>query len=102
MARRRISSRKKNQNRFSMFLVSLVVLAIVIVVSVRGRNLKSQMEAYEEQGAKLDKQIEAELERAEDIEEYGKYTQTKKFVEETAKEKLGLVYPDEIIFQEED
>ena len=41
-------------------------------------------------------------ERAKEIEEYGKYVQTKKYAEEVAKEKLGLVYEDEIIFKAED
>ena len=36
------------------------------------------------------------------IEEYGKYTKTKKFVEDMAKEKLGLVKDDEIVFKEGD
>ena len=31
--------------------------------------------------------------------ELGKYVQTKKYVEEVAKERLGLVYPDEILFK---
>ena len=40
--------------------------------------------------------------RAEQIEEFGKYTQTKAYVEEVAKDKLGLVYEGEILFQEDD
>ena len=39
--------------------------------------------------------------REEEIAEYEKYTQTKKYVEEVAKEKLGLVYEGEIIFKDE-
>ena len=46
--------------------------------------------------------MEAENQRALEIEEYGKYTQTKKYVEEVAKDKLGLVYEDEIIFKSEE
>lgn len=46
-------------------------------------------------------QIEAEQTRAEQIEEFGKYTQTKAYVEEVAKDKLGLVYEGEILFQED-
>ena len=37
-----------------------------------------------------------------ELEEYEKYTKTAKYVEEVAKEKLGLVYEDEIIFQAEE
>ena len=50
----------------------------------------------------LSEQIAAEEERSSEIEEYRKYTQTKKFAEEYAKEKLGLVYKDEILFKQED
>ena len=46
-------------------------------------------------------EIEAEKLRTEEIAEYGKYTQTKKYVEELAKDKLGLVYDGEIIFKDE-
>ena len=41
----------------------------------------------------------SEEQRSKDIEELGKYVQTKKYVEEVAKERLGLVYPDEILFK---
>ena len=37
--------------------------------------------------------------RAEEIAEFEAYTRTKKYVEDVAKEKLGLVYEDEIIFK---
>ena len=49
----------------------------------------------------LQQEIESEEARSEDIAEYEKYTQTKKYVEEVAKEKLGLVYQGEIIFKDE-
>lgn len=101
MARRRVAYRKNHHNRFSMFLVSLVVLLILVAVSVKGVKLRSQLAAYQTQYEQLEDQIEAENKRTEEIEEYRKYTQTKKFVEEIAREKLGLVYEDEILFQEE-
>ena len=50
----------------------------------------------------LESQIEAEEKKSEELEEYSKYVQTKKYAEEVAKEKLGLVYEDEIIFKAED
>ena len=37
-----------------------------------------------------------------EIEELKKYVQTKKYVEEVAKERLGLVYKDEILFKAEE
>ena len=50
----------------------------------------------------LQEQIEAEKQRSEEIDEFEKYTKTKKYIEDVAREKLGLVYEDEIIIQTED
>lgn len=101
MARRKTPYRKRHQNRFSMFLVSLVVLMIMVVVAVRSVELQQKIEVYDTQIASLTTQIEAENTRAEEIEEYRKYTQTKAYVEEVAKDKLGLVYEGEILFKED-
>ena len=35
------------------------------------------------------------------IQEYGKEVQTKGYIENVAREKLGLVYEDEILFKQE-
>lgn len=102
MARWRIAYRKRRQNRFGMFLTGVVVLMLVVVVAVRSSDLKQKQAVYAEREAALEKQIEEEKARTEEIEEYRKYTQTKKYVEEVAKDKLGLVYEGEIIFKEED
>lgn len=102
MARRKAAYRKRHQNRFSMFLVSVVVLLILIAVSVRSVELQEKLDTYTARQEQLEKQIEAEEQRAEEIEEYRKYTQTKKYAEEVAKDKLGLVYEDEILFKQED
>lgn len=75
----------------------MLVFVFVASLSLRVSNANKQ-----ERIAELESQIEAEKEKAEEIEEYGKYVQTKKYAEEVAKEKLGLVYEDEIIFKAED
>ena len=92
--KRRVAYRRRHQNRFSLFLVSLVVLMIMVVVAVRSVELQRKI-------AGLSAQIDAETARAEEIEEYRKYTQTKAYVEEVAKDKLGLVYEGEILFKED-
>lgn len=101
MAKRRLVFRKKRQNRLAMFLVMTVVLMILVVVSVKSVELRAKMADYQTKEQLLQEQIDAENERAEQIEEYRKYTQTKKYVEEVAKEKLGLVNEGEIIYKPE-
>ena len=66
---------------------------------LHARGMEQLNHAQKEQ--QLQEQIDAETKRSEEIEEYRKYTQTQKYVEEVAKEKLGLVNENEIIFKEE-
>ena len=47
-------------------------------------------------------QIAEEEARTEELKEFETYTKTKKYAEEVAKDKLGLVYENQIIFQEND
>ena len=100
--RKKAAYRKKLQNRFSMFLVTMVVLVLLVVVGIRSYGLTQQREALLAEKAEYEELIEDEKQRAAEIEEYGKYTHTLKFYEEMAKKKLGLVYEDEIIFMQED
>lgn len=101
VAKRKVAYRKRSQNKFSMFLVTVVVLMVLIVVTVRNSQIREKVDSYNVRLEQLNTQIEKEQARTQEIEEYGKYTQTKKFVEEVAKEKLGLVYENEIIYKQE-
>lgn len=98
---RKAAYRKKRQNRFGMFLASIVVIMLLIVVAVKSNELRDKKAYYAQKEQALLEQIEAEEQRALEIEEYEKYTQTKKYIEDVAKDKLGLVYDGEIIFKDE-
>ena len=102
MARkRRVAYRKRRQNRMSMLLVTMVVVMIIVVVSISSVQLKAKNREQQQTMENLSTQIAEEEKRSEEIEDYRKYTQTKKYAEEVAKEKLGLVYEGEIIFKED-
>ena len=98
---RKAAYRKKRQNKMGMLLVTTVVLLMIVVVAVKSVELREKRAAYAAKEAVLMQEIEAEETRAEELAEFEKYTQTKKYVEEVAKEKLGLVYEGEIIFKDE-
>lgn len=103
MARKRqVAYRKRQQNRFSMFLVTLVVVMILVLVGVRSIELRSKIDAKTAEVEQLDAQIEAEKERMAEIEALGKEVQTKGYIEDVAREKLGLVYEDEILFKQDE
>ncbi|MDE5747548.1 MAG: septum formation initiator family protein [Acetatifactor sp.] len=100
--RKKAAYRKRVQNRFSMFLVMLALLMVLAAVYVSSIKLQDKLDTLEAQSAALQAQIDAEKERAEEIEFLRKRSQTKEYYEEIAKEKLGLVNADEIVFKAED
>ena len=89
-------------NRRGMRLIVVVVLVMVIAFAVRCRSLMNKNDAYAQQIEMLQQQITEENDRTVNIEEFRDYTKTDPYIEKVAREKLGLVYPDEIIFQPED
>lgn len=97
--RKKTVYRKRRQNRFSMFLVSLVVVMILVVVAVKRIEISAKMDTNQAKIEQLNAQIADEEARSEEIKEYEKYTHTKAYVEKVAHDKLGLVYEGEIIFK---
>lgn len=95
---RRYNGRKANQT--GKMCVTLIVLAMIGVMSVQIVNLYKKDQQFIAREELLQKQKKAELDRQEEIAEYEAYTHTQEFIEDTAKSKLGLVYKDEIIFKE--
>ena len=102
MSRRKVAFKKRRQNRLGMILVMVVVLMLCLVMVVSMSSLRKKRDGYIERQESLQRQIDAETKRTEDLEEYEKYTKTAAYVEEVAKDKLGLVYKDEIVFQAEE
>ena len=98
---RRVAYRKRRQNKFRMFLEFLVVIMIGVVVAVRSVDMKATLAENRQREAELQDQIAAEQERAEEIEEMEKYSETLGYTEDVAKEKLGLINEGEIIFRDE-
>ncbi len=99
MARQRVVYRKRHQNRFSMFLVSLVVIMMLIVVAVQSIELNQKIDAKQTELSRLEDKIAEEEERARDIEEFATEVKTKGYIEDVAREKLGLMYEGEILFK---
>lgn len=101
MANRNKRMQRRPGNLGSMAVISFVVIAIMVVILIQESALKEKMAGLEKREQYLISQIEEQNRRSEEIEEYRKYTQTKKYVEDMAKARLGLVYKDEIIFETE-
>ena len=87
--KRRKKQRQLNrQTLISMMTVSFVVLALLLVVSVKGIELKEKNAAYEQTKASLTEQIAKEEEKAKEIQEYKEYVNSDEYIEKIAKERL--------------
>lgn len=101
VSRRKTAYQKRRQNKFAMVLITMVLFMLIVVVSVGKAGLREKHEVYLQKQEELQQKIDEEKARKVQIEEYEKYTQTQKYIEDMAKEKLGLVYEDEIVFKTE-
>ena len=79
-----------------MGLAAVVVGILIVVIMVACFGLHQRLVKNRERIGELESEIAKEEQRAEDIEEYRKYTETREYIEE----KLGLVYEGEVIFKE--
>jgi len=95
----RKKSKKKQQNKKGLPIIIFVVVVFCAILGIRTLSLKRQSEELAERKASIEKKIENEEQRTKELEELEKYMQTKKYMEDVAKEKLGLVYPDEILIE---
>lgn len=99
MARKKPAMRRRFQGFGSMLLVAVVVVMVIVIINIQSVELRSKLSDYEAREAYLLERIEEQKERRISIDEYSKYMTTKQYIEDMARAKYGLVYPDEIIFE---
>lgn len=99
-AKRWRQNRAVKQNKAGMFFVSGIVLVLLIVVSIKILGMYQENQELRARETEVMTELEAEQERQEEIQEYGKYVNTFEYIEQLAKSKLGLLYPNEIVFKE--
>ena len=94
-------TQNRRQNKMSLFLAAMVVFILLIAVAVNGIALSRRLRENRSRARELQQEIQSEEQRAADIEEYSRYTETDAYIEEVAREKLGLIYEGETVFKEE-
>ena len=99
----RQSTRQKKRNKRArnrgVLAISFAVLALAGVLTIHTNQLKTEDTVYEKKEAALRAESEAESQRAESLEDRSIYVQTKQYIEQIARERLGLVNPDEAIIK---
>ena len=86
------SKKKKNKKRIANNYLGMAAIAIVVLLLLGGLTYQSQT---------LKARIAGEQERTQEIDEQKEYMQTDEYIAEVARDKLGLVKGNEIVFEEE-
>ena len=89
-------NKRKSKNSLSN---RMALIGITVVVHIGGASLRERDLEYQAREQALEKSLAKEEARAAELEEYRVYVQTKQYIEKVAKEKLGLVNKDEILFK---
>ena len=108
MKKRKSAARGKNararwrkvQNRVAMISISMVVCMLVVLLAFTENSLQLKYQTNENSKAQLEEEITTEEDRTKDIEDMQEYMQSDEYAEKIAKEKIGLVKDNEIIFKE--
>lgn len=95
MSRRR---RRRRGNSLGVLAISAVVVVLMISLAFQSSGLKKKLSVYAREKETLEQQIAAEEARAKEIDELEEYKKTIEYVEEVAKDKLGMIYENEILF----
>ncbi len=96
------AKKRKSQTRIAMVSITFVVGVLFVGMMGKSVALQNQLSSYDSQIKELDQQIEEEEGRTTEIDDLKEYMKTDEYVEETAREKLGLVKENEIVFKEGD
>lgn len=80
--------------------ISAVVTMLLAVLFVQGQTLQRRIRQNEQKQEQLLAETEKEQERTGQIEDMEEYMQSDEYIEKIAREKIGLVKDNEIIFKE--
>ena len=87
-------------DRMGMLGILITVLVLLAVMLSRSRDLEATVDSFKRRQAELEELVRLEEERTREIESLKEYMLTDEYAEQTARERLGLVKENEIVFEE--
>ena len=91
--------RRKKLSPFTVFGVLVLCLVVCGTMAYRTASLKEQSSKYSAQIQELKKEQKKLKDKEAELKDFESHVKSKEYMEEVAREKLGLVYPNEIIFE---
>ena len=94
------STKKSVRYRQSPVITFLVVAAVIFVTSiVRATSLHTKSKQLAETEKTMELKVEEAKQEQANLDAQEKYMQTNEYIEDVAKDKLGLVKPDELVIR---
>ena len=91
--------RWRRQSKKTILGIVLTTAMLCGVLLYGTRSLLAKDDQYAAREKELEEQIQEQAQESEALSQEEEYIKTKEYVEEIAKTKLGLVYPDEILLK---
>lgn len=95
--------KKRNpQSRIAMLGITCIVAILFFAMMMKSVSVEKQISQYQQEIQELDNKMTEEKERTKEIDDMKEYMDTDEYAEEVARDKLGLVKDNEIVFKEEE
>ena len=85
-----------------MLSITFVVAILFIAMMTKSISVEKQLSQYQQKLEKLDNKMTEETERTKEIDDLKEYMETDEYAAEVARDKLGLVKDNEIVFKEQE
>ena len=92
-------AKKRRTNSGGLLMITFVLTILLCAIGFNTYTQKQKQAELLSREAELDNQISQEIDRSHELAEFRKYTQTQAYIEEVAKDKLGLVREGQIVFK---
>lgn len=96
------SKRNKRKRRNGVFMITAVVLTLCFILTYNSFGMKASLKEKEAQIEELQAQVDEQQQRQEELVKESEYIKSDDYIEEVARDKLGLVHDNEIVFKKQD
>lgn len=101
IAERKKKVEKQKKNITGMVMISIIVFAIIFILLCQKKNVDDRIIFYSEKYDTLQQALDEEKKHKKEIDKEAEYYKSDEYIAETAREKLGILKDNEIIFSED-
>lgn len=101
IAERKKKVEKQKKNITGMVMISIIVFAIIFILLYQKKNVDNRIVSYSAKYETLQQALNEEEKHKKELDKKSEYYKSDEYIAEVAREKLGLLKDNEILFSEE-